>query len=731
MAFTICGTVCDTATGSGVGGVSVSNGETVVQTDSEGRYSLPVEPECHRFVTATVPDRHRPQVSFFHPTRSWRHSRDDVDFPLVPAPERASRAFSVGHISDSHVVVEAEDRRRAEAIEAEGPPPGEDPQEMLRRKVYALSPLHEYPSEAMLAEDLRRVEAEAAPELIVATGDLTNVGTLSQLRSYRAAIESVTTPVFSVFGGHDGNEERVEGRAASTFTQHYEAVLGPTYYSFDWGGRHVVVYATEERFFSPADQQRKERWLWADLAAQPAGQEIILVLHVGPTTAFLNRLRDYRVCVVLHGHAHTSKVWTHGQTVVLGTPTLCFGGIDTRPRGFRHVRFAEDGVRAHLIALPQEEPLPAAAAPAEIDLGGGASPLQRRWQWQVPGGIHRASPVQRGSQLLVSQQDEAYPGESGLTCLELATGNIRWQVRTDAAVKNRVAVAPLTEHPQRNDEEDRCVAVSVTGQISALSLSGGEMLWQVAVPGYPDQAICTRPVVLDGAVYVAATGSCAAYDLVTGKQLWHTPLEHGTGRSYAEPQLYDDLLIVLIPTQGFLALRRDDGRLAWQRHYPVKYYCAGPVVFGDHLVCVGEDGDLVALEARSGRIIWERPGLLESYAAGLAVDAEQIYVTTAAGEAQSYELHSGEQRWRFEVGEALLAMACYRRRGRSLLAPPVPWRDHVVIGGLDGWLYLLDEASGECISRTSFGSPISAAPYPTGDGLCIGTYDGRLLSYVK
>ena len=167
------------------------------------------------------------------------------------------------------MTVAAEDRQQVAALMAGGPPPAGDSQAALRWKLFTASPWHEYPSEVQLADDLRRVTAVAAPDLVIATGDLTNVGTLAQLRSYRAATESVPRPVFSVFGGHDGNEERIEVEAGCTYTRRYETVLGPAYYSFDWGGRHFIVYATEDGFFSAADQQRKERWLWADLAAQP------------------------------------------------------------------------------------------------------------------------------------------------------------------------------------------------------------------------------------------------------------------------------------------------------------------------------------------------------------------------------------------------------------------------------------------------------------------------------
>ena len=136
MTITIRGTVYETVTGDGVGGVSVSNGEAVVLTDGAGHYALPADPASHRFITVTVPDRYRPQGTFFHPLGSSQHPRDDVDFPLIPAPERASREFTVAHISDTHVTVEAEDRQQVAALKAAGPPPADDTQAALRWKLY-------------------------------------------------------------------------------------------------------------------------------------------------------------------------------------------------------------------------------------------------------------------------------------------------------------------------------------------------------------------------------------------------------------------------------------------------------------------------------------------------------------------------------------------------------------------------------------------------------------------
>ena len=104
---------------------------------------------------------------------------------------------------------------------------------------------------------------------------------------------------------------------------------------------------------------------------------------------------------------------------------------------------------------------------------------------------------------------------------------------------------------------------------------------------------------------------------------------------------------------------------------------------------------------------------------------------TAAGEAQSYTLHSGRRRWCFQAGEALLAMTCYRRQGRSLLAAPVRWRDYVVVGGLDGRLYLLDEATGAVRRPRRVRRADQCGAVSDRGGTCVGTYDGRLFLYAE
>ena len=167
MAIEVRGRVMEDLSGRGLVGVLVSNGEQIAQTDEEGRYALAVEPGVHRFVFVTVPDGFRATSEFYSSTRNWIDAQDGVDFGLEPAPERAVRQFTLVQITDTHVVTEGE---------------------MLTSGV-------------VLAEALQQLVREADPDMIVVSGDLTNRGEFAELYRFREAIETVSTPIFPLFGG--------------------------------------------------------------------------------------------------------------------------------------------------------------------------------------------------------------------------------------------------------------------------------------------------------------------------------------------------------------------------------------------------------------------------------------------------------------------------------------------------------------------------------------------------
>jgi len=652
-----------------------------VRTEGDGRYVLEADLEGHRFVQITVPDGFRPRETFFVRADIWSAAPDDVDFALEPAPERTRPNFVLAQITDTHV--EEEERRR-------------------------------HPNTEWLREDLRRLVEASGPDLIVASGDLTNRGRSEELRAYLAGIRPSEVPVFSLFAGHDGNEERHAGTPGETFTRNWEACIGPAYYSLDWGGRHIVLYPTEDYFFSPEDRERKANWLSADLDAQPPGREIILVLHTPPTAAFLDRLEACNVRLVLYGHWHSSKVFRYGDMVVAAAPPLCFGGIDTMPRGFRVVSFdAEGRMEMGLVALRSQ-------MDSGPSLSRGAEFLHRLWHQHIGARLHRAVPVVADDDLLLSGMDEENRGRQGVLCLDAGTGIMRWHAETDASVRNSVVVS-----------DHRCVAVSITGRVSAVDRTSGGVLWQADLPGHPERWVYISPLVVEDTVYVGARSGYGAYDLQTGAPRWYAEIESTDAWScYASPQIYRHLVVVLISRRGLLALDRATGDVVWEQGFETEYQYPSPVVVGDLILSGGDAGELVLLKADTGEIV-HRYGITDArYIAGLTVNGDRVYAAMPNGMIQSHDLSSGELHWQAELGDALVDMTPYVRGSAAVLAAPVVFGGRIVVPGCDGHLHLFDP-DGTSLGTVNLESPVSAAPCVDGDRMYVGTYDGDVYAFLN
>lgn len=670
------GRVFDRDSGQGIGGVQISNGEDIVQSNEDGTYVLSVDETAHAFVWITVPKAYEARDGIFH---RMSEIGDRCDFPLILAPAREKNHFRMAQVTDTHVVLEAD--------------------RLSTREV--------------LARSVQQLMHEADPDLVIISGDLTNRGTIDELTHFKEAVESVDVPVFLLFGGHDGNEERFAGEAGETFVRHYEQILGPTYFSFDWGGWHFVLYPNEESFFSQADQARKRKWFWADLALQPEGRPIAVVVHTPPSMEFLKELNRYNVSVVLHGHWHSSKAFFYNGIGVMASPPLCFGGIDTTPRGYRLMDFDREGITSELKALDAEHTHP----PDRLILGEQSLALM--WQHETSGS-HRAIPLYEQGRLVLSLCDEDLAGRAGLACLDAESGEVAWQISTDASIKNCAVSAG-----------DGCLAaVSITGRLYLVDGNAGCVQWEADLPGFPERWIYTAPAVADGVVYAGARKGYGAYSIETGDLQWYSEMESEDNWScYARPQVYGDLVITLVPRRALVALSRQSGEVVWEQPLAVEYPYSTPVVAGDLLISGGDRGCLAVLRAQSGEILWHNPVLEQDYPSGLAVHGERIFATMPSGEVRCHDLQSGVLCWKFQSGPDLLDMTPYKRGIASILAEPVIYQGLVLVGANDGVLYALDAETGQAVGRNAFGAPISAAPVVLKDGLCVATWHGQFFRF--
>ena len=272
--------------------VAVSNGSDVVRTNVYGRYRLPERPG---FIALTCPDQFDCPVP---------HRRQAGDFPLRSAPNPSE--FFFVQISDAQVSESVDDfvgfslprkswlprnvgarlvlrsLRGALALEEDRIVDG------LRRALRPYHPVDGLSSVAIVdayfselfapGSELGRI-ADAArdsmgeiaalrPTFVVSTGDLvaqsgrgSRAAVQAWLRFYGEITDATGVPFYNTHsaGERTTHENGANGvRAVRVGEQLFQAVYGPSHYSFDHANFHFVALG--------ADSQE---WLAADLAAHP------------------------------------------------------------------------------------------------------------------------------------------------------------------------------------------------------------------------------------------------------------------------------------------------------------------------------------------------------------------------------------------------------------------------------------------------------------------------------
>ena len=315
--------------GRGLAGVLVSDGCRVVRTGGDGRYELPVGADSGPFVFLTAP-RGYWSDSFYVPLATAVAS-GHADFSLraVEQPDDFDFVF----ITDIHL----ENRKHGIAKFRAS-----------LREIQALTP---------------------KPAWLWVQGDICLQGGMG--REYADCLAGVKIPVRNGPGNHEMLLEHKNPR------DEYEQMFGPTYYSFDWGGAHLIVLDGNKPIPGPKDwkavygavEGRELAWLQADLAAQPEGKPIVIGVHIPMVSSYPERRREspkeapyweianhealtkllarHHVRLVLQGHMHENERVTVGGVEYAETISLAGSwwnsgagmerGVDGSPRGYRIV----------------------------------------------------------------------------------------------------------------------------------------------------------------------------------------------------------------------------------------------------------------------------------------------------------------------------------------------------------------------------------------------------------
>ena len=652
-------------------GAAVSNGSSIALTAKDGAYRLRVDTRRHSHVFVTVPCGWDSVGSFYRTAADWLAG--ERDFVLRSRSRFAANVhFTV--VADLHY----------------GYPgtPGN--------------------SARWLAMELGRIgQLSPASQFLVVAGDLSETGSIEQLTAIRKIFDGLDSPVFPMFGNHDGGgAPKAESAEVWPWLGNYPQVIGPAWYSFERGCCHFTILANFERYFSDEARRQQRRWLMADLRlARQRGLVPVVVGHCPPSGEVLREYDRLGVRLFIHGHWHCLRHYRIGQMDIMGIPSATFGGIDMTPRGQLDVRISPGGsLRFKYLPLgPIFKPRPTKPKTEIL------------WRRKLADYFHVNGPALADGRVFVTANRDRSGGKSSIFCLDAASGQIIWRSVIGLAVKHTPVLW-----------KDRVYATTQTGRLHCLAQDDGRCLWSRLLAENPHRWINNAPALTGDSVVVAGTlrGGLSGFDCCNGKQLWEIKSQVAQGTIItrdvwpwkAGPVAFGKTVLVPRHSVGLVCLDSLSGRVKWQYEYPYSYYMPGPLLCGDTVWCPSAQPNepSVQLDARDGKCLGRARfgGVPISWTA----NDESIFVTVldrwvgGGGFLQRRSAKSGKLIWQQGLPPDPADAYHYLRNGPGCLAEPVVADNVVYQSCTDGYLRLFGAEAGRPIRKISLGSPLFAGP---------------------
>ena len=303
--------------GKPLAGVVVSDGFSVVQTDAAGGYTLPYA-DLAKTVFVSVPAGYE-----------FPHDKGiTACYQLIEEHKKKGHDFELNALGrdDKHhsFIVWADPQVKND----------KDVEKMMQQSV---------PDVQQLVKSLQPgtlIHGITVGDIVWDNHDL--------FTHYNKAVGEMGIPFFQALGNHD-MDYRLGGDDTSDGT--FKSWYGPTYYSFNRGQVHYIVldnvrYLGNEREYDGFITQEQLDWLKKDLAFVPAGNMIIVNLHIPVHNAVKNREDFYAILQthsnvhIMSGHTHYNRnviqngIYEHNHGTVCGawwTGPVCDDGT---PRGY-------------------------------------------------------------------------------------------------------------------------------------------------------------------------------------------------------------------------------------------------------------------------------------------------------------------------------------------------------------------------------------------------------------
>lgn len=674
----------------------VSNGEQIVPAAPGGEFRLPWVNGRHRFLFVIPPDGYRAVGRWYFDDNAIRNS-SSIEFQLHQQPVKAGSDFSILHVTDFHVL---EGKESAHGESEVGP------------KGF----ITDYPNESTLREALLEYLA-ATPQVdfVIATGDLTDAGDEESLAAVARVLNSLPVPVYTIFGGHDGNVERGAAAGAPGFyAANWARHLSPPYYSWHWRGRHFLSYVSESAsYLDPISRELNEAFAAEDLRLFGDRYPVTVCSHKHPYPWNEKVFHEHRVDSWLHGHFHCSRVMDERKIRVFSTGTPAFGMLDSNIAPAREIRFSAGRTPVGPIVAPMRP-----IAPAETR----HEPILHH-AWSLPGkNLSRlAQPCVTPHGICCGFVDDSAGTDGGVICIDPASRETRWTTPLAGSVESPVVATG-----------DRLIAATQIGSVACLDAKTGSILWRHNLPETYDRWVYSRPLVSGDKVYIGTTSCLACLRLSDGAPLWQFRHPKKSSDAFAQfqgPLVRDGKLFLAGYRTGSFLFDAATGAVLHANEDAAVRYTSRVASNGSGYIIGSGIGELKCFDIATGKLRWEQRVAHNMVTSAFIPFAGALVGGTPDG-LVCCSAYDGTILSRRSFGPDVQRYVAYRNHVRSCPASPLADEEYLYAPSGDGYLNVLRGTQLDLVDRLRLESPITSGLSRTSDGILLGvSVDGTLNGY--
>ncbi len=568
-----------------------------------------------------------------------------------------------------------------------------------------------------LSATVRDINQHPEIDFVVVTGDVTEMGSDTELLAAKLLLDSLEKPYYVIPGNHDT-------KWSESGNESFKRIFGSERFAFEHKGFLFLGCNSGPNMRMAPGMVPREDIVWLDsiVKTQPK-QPVIFMNHYPLDKGLANwyqvidLLKQINTQAVFCGHGHRNQVYDfEGIPGVMGRSNLATSR-DTC--GFNIVSIQKDtmyfnerlsGLKTknawHNIPMRKHNFIrdtslferPSYAINKTYD-----QHVSEEWQWQDDSDIGAGLAVLKDKIVVANTNGE-------IKAIDTREAIPLWTFTTRGKIYSTPVIDSLSES---------VVVASTDGNIYALDITNGKMMWKYET----DKSIVASPVISGDTVFIGSSeGVFRSISLNDGQLIW----QHDSIDGFVETKPLVDEQRVYFGSWGnyFYALNKKDGSPAWRwtngkgdLYSPAACF---PVKADGKIFIVAPDRFTTALDAVTGEEVWRSNQHIGRESIGISADKKLVYIKDMNDSLHAFNSQSDQsvRSWSVDCGFGYEISP----------SPIVEFNQLVLVPTHAGTVYAVDKNQKKVVWAYKMSNAIINNIVPIGKNeIVMGSMDGKVV----